>query len=170
LNEVLLQKEKDSIFLTENFITDYRVEIKHFDKKNFKEWWSAMINENTPSIESFFLNFDLDKFQSKLLENKNDSLISFEKLNKRFIRIKDSDLKTIREQTKIGTDSDYQKHLNISFSNISKPVFNSSKDWAIFIKFSQNPYLDISSGGELFIYRKSNCKWVIYHKFYLWLN
>lgn len=170
LNEILLKNDQDSLLLVENYITDYYTKTENFDEDNFRQWWIEMPGITAPSIEVFFKNFNLESVRLQLESNKIDSIIDFKKINPRFKRIKREDIKDIKQQIMNETNLYYEDYLKNSFINISKPVFNKSNDWAMFLMFSENPFINANSGGQLYIYKKFKCKWNLYHKFHLWLN
>lgn len=172
INEVVKYSKQDTIHLRNNYITEFKVEIKYFDEYNFKKWWEPIPHPNIPPIEPFINNFNLAHLRADLIANKNDSLIDFKLLNKRFVPVTVKALKKIREELRKKDKSkfDYTKYLNEAYLNISKPIFNCSKDWAIIVTESFSPYLEVATSGYLNIYRKLDDKWILYHKLELWIN
>lgn len=173
INDVIKHKYSDTIKLKENFNVDFRIETNSFDEYNIREWWKPFPGFAHPSIEPFLNNFNLGHLRSDLLNNKNDTLIDFSLLEKRFIPITKNDLEAIREN--MNKDENiakqaYTKYLNKSYIYISKPVFNCSKNWAVIITESFNPYFNIASGGYFKVYRRVDGEWVLYHKFELWMS
>ncbi|WP_452218999.1 hypothetical protein [Lacinutrix undariae] len=167
LNEIFIAKKLDTIFLNEKYIIDYKIAEKNINKENFKLWWSFINDKDTPDTNLFFENFDLKKFRNELFSNKNDSIINTKSLHHNFSIINDNDIFNIKEQIKTEKNINYKSK---SILSISKPIFNSTEDWAIIITELNNPSLNISSGGELNIYRKIKYEWILYHKFNLWVE
>ena len=157
IHEVFEGYKSDTIFLDKSFITDYTIKVKFFDKYNFNEWWTPIPipHPKTPPIKPFLNKFDLKLMRNELLINKKrDTLIDFTKLENRFYL----------------TDNTYRnKNVRNTYISISKPIFNSTDDWAIIIVFSANRGYDIGS-GNLHIYRKIDNQWELYHKLSLWIS
>lgn len=169
INEVIKYSKQDTIQLKDKFmIFDLtKVDVK-FSKENIEELWTPMPHPDTPPIEPFLNNFNLAHFRADIIANKNDTLINFNLLNKRFIPYAENDLN--KSQNSNSNRHNYTENLNKAHLNMSKPIFNCSKNWAIIITESFSPYYDVATSGYLNIYRKTNGKWVLYHKLELWMS
>lgn len=169
INEILTQRN-DSVYLTENYIRDYGIEVNDFNEENFRLWWSEIQDDRTPSMELFFSNFNPKILRSGLLANEKDSIINFRDLSSKIKKISYEEIVRIRENRKNGNYSSLQDYYDNNFYNISKPIFNTKKDWVIIIMSMENPYIDIYINRQLYIYQKTNCKWKLFHKLHLWMN
>jgi hypothetical protein len=155
INTIFKEYKSDTIYLEKKFLTfdSQTISIK-FSKENIQYLWKPSPLSNTPPIDSFFNNFNLFHLKADLVANKNDSIIDFRKLDK---RVFPSSLKYMRE------------HTHLTYISISKPIYNCSKNWAIIFIDSSNLSHDIGS-GNMYIYRKIDEKWILYHTIELWLS
>lgn len=144
-------KNDDKHFIINKFLNiDKRVNLKEINKSFFIENWTLVNTNETPSIQFFLENFELEGVGPELLISKN-TIIYCEKLN------------LINEVSK-------KSRCESVYYSITKPIFNKSLDWCLFLKTCSVPETNFYCGGSFEIYRKVNNKWIYYHSVTAWYN
>jgi len=115
-------------------------------KKFFKKKWAPIWGYDIPNIEPFLSGISIEHFND-FSNKKNNMAIDGSKFTAN-IKVLDN----------------YENHLknNGRIYQLSKPFISCSKNWAILFKSSYTRFA--AGGGELYIYRKVDGKWVYYHK------
>lgn len=160
INEVITPYENnnviplDTIFLMEEFIdlkTHFKLE--YLNEETVKLWWFN--GKKLPPVELFLANFDLNHLKSEISKTQNKLDINFKSLNKYFYK---SSQEYIKENPK-------NKYLSIS-----RPFFNHNQNWCVIVKSEYIPYVNVTSGGVMYIYVKVKDKWILYNTINVWMS
>src|SRR5690606_37763390 len=111
-------------------------------------------SDKTPDASVFFSNVSLEHLRAMVLSSPKTEEIDFSQLNEYFVKVNDA-----------------KQHFknNESFIVISKPLFSCNNQWALLYKYSVFKK-DVANSGMLYIYRKINDKWTLFHKITLWIS
>ena len=128
--------------LTEGFLTE----------DFLREQWEPIKSENIPDIKQFLDGISIDHL-SLFVAQQDSSSINLDKLANKVTLVDN-----VYEHLKKGK----------SLCQISKPFISCSQDWAIVYLMCLSS--SASSGGNWYIYRKVDDKWILYHKMNMLLS
>jgi len=149
INEIFKEKSKDLIYLPKNFAPVspiFNTKMLLEDAFTLESIWNPNQIDSVPDIKPFLEGVNLEHFVA-ITNLNNEGLINFSKLSNDFKWAKNS-----------------VKHLdnNGIILRISKPFISCGRDWGII--FMQAYSLENASVGNIYIYRKVDEHWILYHQ------
>ena len=159
----IISKDADTVYVMSKFepLEDSYIN-KYLTEEFIREEWEPLSTEDLPSMEEFLKNVDFREARKVAArQNTLDENIDFSLLDRRFIKVVDTEL----HQQK-------NKNLHIDekpYFVLTRPIFNQNKDWAIVYYYGVSAS-DVANSGDIRIFRKVKDHWTFYWKVMIWIS
>jgi hypothetical protein len=157
LNDIFSSTKNEKVHLKSDFesLNNEKFLNSYLTENFIKDNWEPLPSIKTPDSSLFFNNVKLEHLRFMVVTpSSSNQEIDFKKLKESFVRV-----------------SDLDEHFkeNDTYQVVSKPLFSCNNQWAVIYRYTVFKS-DVGNSGTLYIYRKIDENWVVYHKITLWMS